>query len=617
MRPSLAGSNPTNRLALLRAILLLFAVEAGLALGALLWQQTGDQRAAAGTSPWSWLAAALLFTCLAWTTWLAVQSFQHPARLEDAFEKLEQLSRRPGALAWLSVIFFLALLLGAAALAPPSPHPIPELIARFQAALLAFLPLFAWLCLAAVELIAAILILFPPARLQMAQDLLLGGLISLLLVLYWQGAVQQLVLVNDNLELNDQGAYMNFTRRLFESGYTYLGGFNRMPAYPFYQALFYRPGMGDEELFLQGKYLNLLLSLVMLAGFAWFFFRHFRPLLALNLLLILAFLIFIFKAGFYQAELLFYFLNFFLFWCLWRLLQEPSWGLAGLAGLLAGTAHLTKASILPGLVLFLVFGLLQVGWNALGSRQSRSPDESPQAGSGSQPALSHAAVILLVGVIFLLSVSPYLQYSKRIAGRYFYNVNSTFYLWYDSWQEARQGTRAAGDREGWPDMPADQLPSLSKYLREHTKRRILNRFVFGFQAVMDQVIHSYGYFRYILIIGGLFLAAAIFRWRRAWNWIISNPVLLLFLLAYFGIYFLLYFWYAPISAGNRLILGQLIPFVVMLSLGWQSLLEDAYLKAGGRPVQVLTVLNLAIFLLLMWDIFDVVTRRILVLYGGD
>jgi hypothetical protein len=158
---------------------------------------------------------------------------------------------------------------------------------------------------------------------------------------------------------------MNFTRSLFESGYSDLGGFNRMPAFPFVQSLLYSPGMGDDELFLQGKYLNLLLSLFLLAGFAWFFFEHFHPLLALNLLLILAFVIFIFKAGFYQAELLFYFLNFFLFWGLWRLLQEPSWKLAVLAGLLAGAAHLTKASILPGLVLFVIFGLAQAGWNAL------------------------------------------------------------------------------------------------------------------------------------------------------------------------------------------------------------------------------------------------------------
>jgi hypothetical protein len=76
--------------------------------------------------------------------------------------------------------------------------------------------------------------------------------------------------------------------------------------------------------------------------------------------LILAFLIFIFKAGFYQAEAA-------------LLLSQllPVLGpvaaaaraileVAVLAGLLAGAAHLTKLD-LAGLVLFVIFGLAQAG----------------------------------------------------------------------------------------------------------------------------------------------------------------------------------------------------------------------------------------------------------------
>jgi hypothetical protein len=106
---------------------------------------------------------------------------------------------------------FLSGLLSIAALVPLAPEPSPDLILRFQAALLPFLPLFIWLGLAVAQLLAAILILFPPARRPLAQALLLGGLFTLLVILYWQGAVQQLVEVNDDQELNDQSAYMNFT----------------------------------------------------------------------------------------------------------------------------------------------------------------------------------------------------------------------------------------------------------------------------------------------------------------------------------------------------------------------------------------------------------------------
>ena len=33
-------------------------------------------------------------------------------------------------------------------------------------------------------------------------------------------------------------------------------------------------------------------------------------------------------------------------------------------------------------------------------------------------------------------------------GQYFYNVNSTFYIWYDEWGDAIKGARAHGDRVG-------------------------------------------------------------------------------------------------------------------------------------------------------------------------
>ncbi|MCE7984836.1 MAG: hypothetical protein DYG89_26995 [Caldilinea sp. CFX5] len=137
------------------------------------------------------------------------------------------------------------------------------------------------------------------------------------------------------------------------------------------------------------------------------------------------------------------------------------WQLASLTGVVAGIAHLTKASILPGLALFLAFAGLRWGWTALQCR-------NPAQGGLPQRLLSHLLPVLLVGVCFLLTVYPYISTSKRVFGHYFYNVNSTFYMWYDSWEEAKQGTRAHGARVGWPDMPPEEIPSLRKYLREHT-----------------------------------------------------------------------------------------------------------------------------------------------------
>ena len=438
------------------------------------------------------------------------------------------------------------------------------------------------------------------------------GLLGLFLVLtglYWYGAVQQLTLVNTDMTTTDQSAYMEYARTMVESNYTVVGGRNRMPVYPFLQSLFYQPGMSDAAFFTVGKYVNLVLSLFLLAGLAGIFRWYLPWLAALTLLLITAFTVFIFKAGFFQTELLFYFLNFCLFLLMMRLLQRNAWPLAILTGVVAGIAHLTKASILPGLALFLAVAGLRWGWVALQSRTLES-------GGLPKRLLSNLLPVLLVGICFLITVYPYISTSKRVFGHYFYNVNSTFYMWYDSWEEAKGGTRAHGDRVGWPDMPPDEIPSLRKYLREHTSEQIVNRFVAGGRTVFNNVINSYGYFKSIVLYSILLIAAMFWSWRQVLQALRANPLLYLFLVTYFVLYFLLCFWYAPIASGNRIILAQFLPLLFGLAYGFHGLLRSSTIKAGRYFIVPSTVTTAVILLIVVVDIYFVLTERVGTSYGG-
>lgn len=441
--------------------------------------------------------------------------------------------------------------------------------------------------------------------------ILIGGTIALFLALYIFGARRQLHIVNTNQALNDQTAYMNYARKLVNSGYTYPGNFARMPLYPHIQSLFYRPGMAGEDFFLRGKYVNLYLSILLLAGLAIIFFYEFRPLSALNLILIIAFTVFIFKAGYFQAELLFYFLNFCMFWLMWRFLQKPSPAIAVLGGITAGLAYLTKAAILPGLALFVFFAGVQNGYRLIGRIRSKS-----EKGAILLEA-KHLLSVALFGLFFLVTIFPYIQDVKSITGRYFYNVNSNFYIWYDSWGEVKRGTRAHGDREGWPDIPAEELPSMSKYLREHSAQQIVMRFVNGGRQVLGNVVHSYGYFKYVLIYLGIFgLTSAIYR-QKAGKMFASNWALWLFLASFFVVYALMYFWFAPISSGNRQILALFIPLLFVLTAGIQEITKDAIFRFRDRQINVLTGINLAILLVVIFDVFFILTQRVGSLYGGS
>ena len=428
--------------------------------------------------------------------------------------------------------------------------------------------------------------------------------------LYWYGASLQMTHVNTNMGEVDQSAYMRYASDLYKSGYTYIGDRNRMPVYPFLQSLFYNPKLQPEVFFQQGKLRNLILSMLILAALALIFFLNFKALHALNSILIIAFTVFIFKAGWFQAELLFYFLNFIMFYLMWRLLQRPSYLLAILTGAVAGLAHLTKASILPGLVIWLLVASLQYLWNALRLNHLR------EKGTIVFLTKSHLAVVPLVGLLFLATVFPYIQTSKRVFGSYFYNVNSTFYMWYDSWKEATKGTKAHGDRVGWPDMPPDEIPSISKYLHEHTPAQIGLRFVNGAKVVIDQVVHSYGYFKYIAFYTSLLLLVGAWQWKRTWKLIQTNPFMVLFAIIYFVAYILLYFWYAPIVSGNRLILAQFIPLLFAISAGLHALLNDSRIKIAGLQMETLTAINLVVLCILAGDICFILTVGVGHMIGG-
>src|SRR5262245_66459151 len=105
-----------------------------------------------------------------------------------------------------------------------------------------------------------------------------------------------------------------------------------MPLYAGYLALFYHRDLSDPAFFEVAKRANIYLSLVLLVALGAIFFHELPALAAANLTGIVAFGIFIFKAGYAQSELLFYFLMFLTFLGCWHLLRSPrGWKSVGIA----------------------------------------------------------------------------------------------------------------------------------------------------------------------------------------------------------------------------------------------------------------------------------------------
>lgn len=463
-------------------------------------------------------------------------------------------------------------------------YAAPEL----QASLERIFPLALFATLATVHLF--IISILDPGKGRERGAALLA--LTVLLITFYVNSTLHYSVINREYWLSDQQSFMQFARSAGESKFTYTGGRNFMPAYPFLQAVFLDMSLSEAALFDQAKLVNIVLSLVLLVALFFVFRKSFNLYLAYLLTALLGFTLFIYKAAYMQPEILFYFLNFVAFFLMLRLFVKPDWRLAALAGLVLGVAHLTKASVLPAAILFAVFMLAKIIYAALAKRNWSS-------------ARKNAASFALVLVVFIATIFPYIRESKQIYGQYFYNVNSTFYIWYDSWQQVGPGTKAHGDAVGWPDMPADEIPSLAKYLREHTAGDIASRLATGYAQQARNIAFTFALVSFPVLLLGAMIVLAVQRWPQARKLIVAHPFLLAFVLTYFAAYLTLFAWYAPIAefADQRFTYGLVMPFLFCAFFVLQTLAKNEPKKRRPQTsVRWLPAFYSAVAILLAADI---------------
>ncbi|MGH9892009.1 MAG: hypothetical protein ACREA0_08515, partial [bacterium] len=237
-------------------------------------------------------------------------------------------------------------------------------------------------------------------------------------------------------------------------------------------------------------------------------------------------------------------------------------------------------------------------------------DASPGRIVGRQLGLPAA-----VTLAFLITVSPYLVTSKRVFGHAFYNVNSTFYMWYDEWPQAMHGSFPRGDRIGWPSMPPEQVPSPAKYLSEHSTQQMTTRIGDGLSFLFGNAVQRYGYWKYVLFYGAVAMAVLGLHWRWGAGLLRRHPWVALFVVGYFVGYAVLYAWYVPIARGNRLVLALFLPF--LFAVGW---LLTARARADRHDQSRWPWWHTAVHLIMLGgitlELHDILTHRIITVYGG-
>jgi hypothetical protein len=432
---------------------------------------------------------------------------------------------------------------------------------------------------------------------------------------YLLGASVQAFYVNTDMDKADQLDYMVRAISLKTDFYKNITDGNRMPVYPYLLSFLYHPGMTMDDFFWRGKVFNIILSVLLLFLLYILFRSYLDGQAAKVLLLIVGLMVFMPRAGYIQSELPFYFLTFCAFLLFWGCLTKPRLWTAASAGLVAGLGYLTKASLLPALVWFVgCYLVINVAMPVMKGIVQKFHEKMVAPPHHIGRNMAFLGVFIL---IFFLTVSPYIRMNKKVFGHYFYNVNSTLYVWYDSWDQVVQGTRAHGDRVGWPQMPSEEIPSGTKYWHEHTLSKIVDRLTNGFIIVSTNAMGGFGYTQYFFIYLIICMAAIIQRYGEFDEYLKkdNHTAVAISLVLYFLLYFMLYTFGAVIFKGPRHILAQYLPalfimFYFLSRFGFSYYAEKINCHFKVREVHIV------VFCLLVLDLIFNVPYRIYMIFWG-
>ncbi len=265
----------------------------------------------------------------------------------------------------------------------------------------------------------------------------------------------------------DELAYIEHVKQISNSNnFWYLGDRNRMPLFNYLLFIFFSESFSENLIYRSFQFKNIIYVGIL----SYLYFRKLSTIFTSKVVMLFCTIFTVFFPVFAYihdvvVEPLFY-ITFGLFYIYGvEFFKNPSKKNGLIFGGISSILYLLKASGLSIFFASIVFFILFYAYKKI-------------------LTVKKIQNLLIAIITFFIICSPYLienykNYNKHI----FYNVNTTFYIWYDSWDEVELGTKNYNDRIGWPNMEKTELPSLTKYLSEHTGVEIANRFISGFKNI--------------------------------------------------------------------------------------------------------------------------------------
>ena len=457
---------------------------------------------------------------------------------------------------------------------------------------------------------------------------LLPLLLLAMIPLYLYAARAHTAKFNHDYFQNDQKVYLRMAQKLKSTHYTYFTSRQRTPGYPYLLSTIwdesYRPDKGakvNSDWFERAKQFNINLSVYLLIALAVFFYftvgGAIPSMLATSAC---AFLLYVFRAGYTQPELLYWTFNVVAYYLLMRMLWAPAWGLAIAGGAITALAYFVKAGTQPLMILFVVSYAFKLLWDWMYNKQ--------------RPSASLILKGALVPVVFMAVLAPYLYGTYKVFGNPFYSTYSEHLMWVrygeDSYKTEMYAVMDAGAadkplteeafQEAWGKLskdPPPEIPTFSRYAKEQSLGDFIQRPIDGIitneKRIKEHYPSVYEFLEWLIMTA---IAIALLNIRQLWAHSLKYLPVVIYVTGFFAGYLLLYGWYDGLRIGARLMLSLYVPavftFIWFISRYSQGL--SINLKNYSIDIRNCVLAILAIVLTIR--VVVVFTSELYLLYSG-
>lgn len=263
-------------------------------------------------------------------------------------------------------------------------------------------------------------------------------------------------------------------------------------------------GESPEVLFAAGKWMNFILSAVVLAIFALAAARAFSFTGAAAAVLMGGFGVILERSGFFNSDALYFLLVVMTWLCALSLIRQNVLWLYGVFGVLIGLSYLAEPYIWPVVAGFVAVSLIRSLWISFSSRRNKGD-------TGLWTPSNQIVGFAMTIAAFLLVTGPRLTYAGKAFGDPFHSYHR-YFVWLDSPEEAARFRQTYPAKAQLEAIAPGEAPGMQRFLREKGAVALLAR---GWEGALAQVKSSvlgrggwllgYGFFVFAAI-------AAIHRW---------------------------------------------------------------------------------------------------------